>query len=368
MNKTILATALLGAFAASAMAADVTLYGIIDEGVVFSSVKTGSAKRVNNFTLESGTESGSRWGLRAVEDLGNGFKVGFNLESGFTADNGVSAQGGRLFGRESLIYVTSPYGEIGLGRTGGAGAAGVAGRYARAGMLTAFGPAWSKYTSMVTSAIGENAPRMDNSVTYQTPLFAGFQAAIQYSFKMDDVKGAGEEGHASADRFYGASLTYKNGPFAALLSSSSKNKASSGNKVDDSFEVTLGGSYDFGVAKVYLSGQYYDDFDKAGFQTMPAAAPATLKGYGVLLSASAPLGGGRLIGGMNWMDAESASDSGADKDKDFKRLGASLGYTYPFSKRTDLWSILGVGQDKVKASETTKVKYYKVGVGIRHCF
>ena len=36
MKKTFVAAAVLGAFAASAMAADVTLYGVIDTGLLYN--------------------------------------------------------------------------------------------------------------------------------------------------------------------------------------------------------------------------------------------------------------------------------------------------------------------------------------------
>ncbi|MGH8856299.1 MAG: porin, partial [Telluria sp.] len=53
----------------------------------------------NLWALQSGNQSGSRWGLRGVEDLGGGLKAIFLLESGFNLDTGTTGQGGRLFGR-----------------------------------------------------------------------------------------------------------------------------------------------------------------------------------------------------------------------------------------------------------------------------
>ncbi len=320
--------------------------------------------RQQSLSLDSGVQSGSRWGLKGTEDLGNGYKVGFVLESGFGADTGKSAQGSRLFGRESLLYVTGPYGEIGLGRTGGTGASGIAGRYAKAGMLSAFGTAFGKYTALTNSAIAIQASRVDNAITYQTPKFSGFQAAVQYSFKMDD-SAAGDEGKASANRSYGAHLTYQNGPFAGLLSASSVNYDSSAGDVDDSFEVSLGGSYDFGVIKAFVGGQYFKDMAKSAFNSLPSAAPKKLDGYGLILSASAPVAGGSLIFGVDWLDAE---DAARGSSTDVERMGGSVAYTYPLSKRTNLYALAGLGQDKIKADETTKVKYYRAAFGIRHRF
>ena len=90
-----------------------------------------------------------------------------------------------------------------------------------------------------------------------------------------------------------------------------------------------------------------------------------LKGYGLNLSASSPLAGGTAICGLGWVDAENAAK---DTDQDIERISFSMGYTYPLSKRTNLYAVAGVGQDKDKTSETVKTKYYKAGFGLRHRF
>lgn len=90
-KKSLAAVALLGAFAGSAFAADVTLYGVVDEGFLYTHKDTDVAgsDAVDKLELKSGIQAGSRWGLKGTEDLGNGLKVGFILESGFNADRRV---------------------------------------------------------------------------------------------------------------------------------------------------------------------------------------------------------------------------------------------------------------------------------------
>ncbi|MBQ9239768.1 MAG: porin, partial [Duodenibacillus sp.] len=135
---------------------------------------------------------------------------------------------------------------------------------------------------------------------------------------------------------------------------------------DDSIEVTLGGSYDFGVVKVFAAAQYFDDYQVSSFNSLKNSTTATyIKGYGLNLSASAPLAGGTAICGLGWVDAENAAKN---TDQDIERIGFSMGYTYPLSKRTNLYAVAGVGQDKDKTSETVKTKYYKAGFGLRHRF
>ena len=90
MKKTLAAVAVLGAFAGSALAADVQLYGIVDEGLAYSHVDLdGAADATDSFSMNSGMQSGSRFGFKGTEDLGNGLTVGFVLENGFSADTGA---------------------------------------------------------------------------------------------------------------------------------------------------------------------------------------------------------------------------------------------------------------------------------------
>ena len=105
----------LGAFSSLAFAAsNVTLYGIIEEGVIVQKAKHGD----NKVELNSGFGQGSRWGIKGVEDLGNGYSAGFVLEQGFNADNGNEATSGKAFNRESFLYVKGGFGSFGFGRTG----------------------------------------------------------------------------------------------------------------------------------------------------------------------------------------------------------------------------------------------------------
>ena len=118
MRKTLVAVAAALAFGSlSAHAGDVQMYGVIDVGLsyVHSDADQAGVDSVDKFTMENASEFGSRWGIRGTEDLGNGYKVGFVLESGFKSDDGTLDQGGRLFGREAHIDLYSPYGTLSAG-------------------------------------------------------------------------------------------------------------------------------------------------------------------------------------------------------------------------------------------------------------
>lgn len=90
-KKSLAAVAVLGAFAGSALAADVQLYGLVDLGLNWTQVDNGKTT-TDSFGMGSGQNSGSRFGLKGTEDLGNGYKVGFNLENSFKADTALSTR------------------------------------------------------------------------------------------------------------------------------------------------------------------------------------------------------------------------------------------------------------------------------------
>ena len=415
MKKTLAAVAVLGAFAGSALAADVQLYGIVDTGLGYNHIDAGKldgvsftndgdpAKVVANFSdsdsfsMKSGQQSGSRFGFKGTEDLGNGLTVGFILENGINSDDGTDA--GVFFNRESSLFLQGNFGRFAMGRLGAINNG--QSSWAKIGMISAFGTSSWGGTSAQISNLMSTAGQWDNMIAYETPDFAGFKVFAQYGMGSND-----NENESSSDRYYAIGATYNNGPFAAYFAVDSINykTANLGNdglnnrhNIDDSLTVTLGGSYDFEVVKVYLGGQYFDevklssiggvtndilgDVDLNKFSTSFSDRSALtigslkVKGYGLSLTADAPVAGGKAMFGMGYVDAE-AADSLVDMgygDADLKRYIVSVGYDYPFSKRTDVYAVASYSQDKldlqaVAIDDEYKFKTYSLYVGLRHKF
>lgn len=343
----------------------------------FTHLNPAEGTSSNNFTLDSGINMGSRFGFKGVEDLGNGYKVGFVLENGFNADSGALADSNRLFNREAQVYVAGSFGKLSFGRlgilVGGTGTYGLIGGVSPLG--TAFGNYTAQVNSVMSSAFGS---RVDNAVVYQTPTFAGFTAYAQYSFGTDLDTTKQVEGQSSANRYLAGGLTYANGGLKAVLTVDSVNYSSWDNSThtaaataeDDSLTVTLGGSYDFGPVAFYLGGQYFDQTNAGSFLALNKAIDSTqqyLKGYGITTGVSAPVFGGNVLFGVSYLDAKDASQ--ADK-YDVKRLAGTVGYTYDLSKRTTVYAAAGVGQDKYEpdGADTQKTNYTKALVGLTHKF
>jgi predicted porin len=113
MKKTLVVAAVSASFAVAAHAqSSVTLYGVIDAGITYTSNVNGHA----NWQQTSGGIDQSRFGLRGSEDLGNGLKAIFNLESGFNLNSGRFANSGSEFNRQSYVGLSSNYGTVTLGK------------------------------------------------------------------------------------------------------------------------------------------------------------------------------------------------------------------------------------------------------------
>ena len=168
-----------------------TLYGVVDEGFLYTHKDTDVAgsDAVDKLELKSGIQAGSRWGLKGTEDLGNGLKVGFILESGFNADDGTQGVSCTMFNREASLSVMGPFGQLSLGKIGaitqGTSSWGKVGAVSAFG--TSYGPANVANATNVFSAPTSVA---DNMIAYQTPKFAGFTVYAQYSMGNSKTKTA----------------------------------------------------------------------------------------------------------------------------------------------------------------------------------
>ncbi|MGM3274564.1 porin [Ralstonia sp. 24A2] len=219
-----------GAFAQSS----VTLYGVVDAGVEWVNKAPGNGG--SRAAMQSGGMSGSRWGLRGVEDLGGGLKGIFNLESGFNIDDGRMGQGDRLFGRNAYVGLQGQWGQLTLGR--------------QQNLLYDFA---LQYDPMATArysiASQDNAMvgRADNAVKY-IGTFGGLTASALYSMRNDGQEIAG---NYKQGREWSAGLNYAAGPFAlgAVYDETNGNTAALADaKVQ---RATIAGTYVYGPAKLY---------------------------------------------------------------------------------------------------------------------
>ena len=406
MKKTLAALAVLGAFAGSAMAADVTLYGVVDLGLKYTNSDSDISGQddVNTLEMATGMQSGSRFGLKGVEDLGNGMKVGFVLENGFDADTGDFNQGGRMFGRESQLFINGSFGELSFGRVGQLTSGN--GTYGIAGSMTPFGTSWTGAIESSVYMVGFG--RYDNTVTYKSPTFAGTTVYAQYSFGgntndefeygVDDDTYGVAEGHATATRYASLGATFNAGNLGLVGTvdwynwsanykyslgdtAADTEGARSGRDNDDGFAVTLAGTYDFQVVKAYLAAQYFDNIWKQSSENgdlkmarFGTGINGPLKGYAVTAGVDAPVWGGTAMIAAGYTHTEGADDLDTEKAES-DRWGVGVGYNYPLSKRTNVYAVAGYYQDKVTDEYVSAGNYRDrdpqtttVMLGMRHRF
>lgn len=247
MKKSLIAIAALAAAGAAAAQSSVTLYGVIDTGYGFQRIKsrlsTGTpttSKRVNG--VMSGNLSGSRWGLKGQEDLGNGLYAVFNVEAGFDSANGSFNDGG--FNRRSVVGLKGSFGQVLIGRD---------------------------YTPMDVIASdfqAIDAVTDDNVMGFYTPRAIGFHYSGDFSgvkvqaFAGQERTKISSSGAVISDRKedgYGLGLGYANGPFAIQAAvqqfkTKETTPAPPTTTTNRRTEYGLGASYDFTAAK--LMGHY----------------------------------------------------------------------------------------------------------------
>ena len=376
--------------AATASAMDFTLYGIVDTGLGYTHVNTLDEPTENRFEEINGYNSGSRFGFKGTEDLGNGYSVSFVLENGFSSDSGALGQGGRMFGREAQLKFHSPYGTLSFGRAGtlisGAGTLDIWG--VNADVLPG---GWDGIFNI--GNYQGNGMRLDNMVTYQTPTAAGFTGYLQYSFANDTTDGDDDSrpNERSNNRYFAGGLTYNNGPLGVVVIydtlmfrhySDSQVGDVGGNdaNVGDSRVLSVGGHYDFDSFKLTAFGQYVKGSrsgfgdglgysvpfwsDDSQFRTFYYDAD----GYNLHIGAQIPMDSwGRLYLGAYYGYLEANDDY---RNSEAKNINLLVGHEYDFSKRTTLYS--GVAYKQLKNENDDgklgDMKATQVIVGLRHIF
>jgi len=385
MKKTLIAAALLAGFAGAAHAqTNVTLYGRVDAGLVYNNVKVdknyidnvdnifGSNKKSgSHIGMISGRHSGSRWGLRGSEDLGDGLRAVFNLESGFSLRDGRSAQGTRLFGRQATLGLASDsWGMLEFGRQ-----LTMANKYF--GDIDPFGTSFG-HASMDHSFSAAGV-RYDNLVLYRTPEIEGFQLGVGYSFATNNNNAEYKTGDNT--RALTVGLRYLNGPLNVVATYDEMRRKRDGTLAAPNDTLAkpkmygLGATYDFEVVKLAAAYARTSDgwFDGAaglpeGLDEYPAAFAKGFKANSYLLGLTAPIADGSKVF-TSWQRIKPKNDkltglTGTRKNDETSNV-YSAGYTYDFSKRTNLYSY---------ATYTTNfafiknVKSTEVGVGLRHIF
>jgi predicted porin len=345
MKKSLLALAVLGAFAGAASAqSNVTVYGVVDAGISYKD--SGAATDAKTWGLDSGQQSGSRLGFKGTEDLGGGLSAIFTLESGFNLDDGTMAQPGatsqRLFGRQAFVGLNGGFGSVKLGR-----------QYNPIRVaLESVDPFGLGLAGNIKNVFNAYDERADNTINYTTPTVGGFSGQVAYS--LGEVAGS-----TSTGRQFGLSAGYVNGPINVILAHHNQNLVTGTPATTpngDSKTTMLGGTYNFGVAKLHAAYAWNKGDNAVG--------ATSIDSNDMMVGVSAPIGAGTVLASY----VRRTDDLAVNRDTD----QWAIGYTYALSKRTNLYtSYARTKNDSAVAlngAAANGADPSKFNVGIRHSF
>jgi predicted porin len=331
---TSLSLALLGTAGVAHAQNSVTLYGVIDTGLIYVHNANGNEKQIGT---NSGTLSGDRWGLKGQEDLGGGLKAIFQLENGFDVNTGKLNQGGREFGRQAFVGLTSDkLGTITLGR-----------QYDPLVDMVQ-GITGDNYWASIVGTPGDvdnydNSSRVNNGVKYVSANYAGLQFEGLYGFS----NGAGTTGQGQT---WSGAVAYNNGPLglaagyyytsnpSAGRSATTWNSPSSDSIFDSPINSGYASAHSIGIARAaaqYAIGPvtFGGSYSNAKYRPDGFSAFTSTETYNIgSLFANYQLTPALLIGtGYTY---EKASGDTAAK---YHQVG--IGADYTLSKRTDFYAL-----------------------------
>ena len=312
MKKSKLAFAALAIVGGSAAAqSSVTVYGKVDLGLVLDSGNTAG----KSVRISSGVTGGSRLGFKGVEDLGGGMKAAFQLETGVCVDSAAGAPNfctgnNQFMGRQAHGDLSGTFGLL------------TAGRVYSFDFInqTTVDPFATGLAGDSQNLFGDKSTsRLNNTAQYTTPSFSGLTASAEVAF--------GETtGNWQAGRETGAAVTWVRGP--AYVSFTFLDQANANGQGASRKNYQLGATYDFGVVKLHGL------VEKSTGEPTGAARP--LDALDILAGVTVPLAGGNVLASYIHHDDRNARTAPGGGDRDAQQL--AVGYVYPLSKRTSLYT------------------------------
>ncbi|WDZ98261.1 porin [Herbaspirillum sp. WKF16] len=344
----------------------VTIYGIVDTSIRYLS--NDNAQGNSNFRVDNGAIANSRIGFKGTEDLGGGLKAMFQLENGFSSDNGNMSAANTLFSRQSWVGLQGGFGKVRVGRQNTPLFDLLADHF---DPLTVGNYETNSWLPAAASLV-----RTPNMLRYDND-FGPVSVGVSYAF--------GETaGSNRSNSQFSSALRYTAGAFAIgggfqQTNDNARNKDTAYN---------LSASYDFGVVKLY--GGYFNIKDSTGktaqymattgYSTAATTATGGLPGvqrkdtglfFGTSYKATSAL---TLTGAFYYDKSKNVAYSTVGNVGDGKRYTVAGWAEYALSKRTQVYTTVDYNKAKdasiyeLTNSATGKTNLTTVGVGIRHIF
>ena len=383
MKKLLLAVGLATAFGFAQAQSSVTVYGVLDVGYVGSSYNTTLTSKQTASSFGSGAETPSRLGFKGTEDLGGGSSAFFTVEMGLTPESTTMTSTNN---RQSFAGLKkSGLGEVAFGlqytplanviaATDPGQLNGIVGSVINPGTPQTFGtPGSQPYAAATSPDAAGNAytQRASNSMTLKSDKFAGFQANAMYAMNnTNNTQTSSTAGGPNNAYGYGLSATYDGVSKLLLVAGYQNFKANSlgtvttpapslflnngtaGVNVNDA-QSYLGATYDFTVVKAYVGyvNRKITDTINSGYTASRTGEQIGIRGYITpTVEAFASYGVGKLQNFGTGLPTNNFT-------------GYQIGSNYYFSKRTNVYAMLG--GTNTSGQDTTNTNY---AIGVRHTF
>jgi predicted porin len=346
MKKSLLALAVLGAFATAAQA-QVTIGGIIQANV--KDYKIGNTTRVANNEIRVDDDYTSRFWLTGTEDLGGGNAALFYIENRLNTDTSSTVGvGNGLSNGDTFVGLKGGWGQLTAGKHTMMYTQGLATELGKNGISAIPSSMWATF-SVLDQINGTyiTVSRVQNSLMYRTPNLSGFSGSLGYS-----TATAGNEGTINGSGSYEkggaafAQASYANGPIYANLAY--WKESSEGQTGDDKTQYRLSGSYAFPFGlKVGLQ------YDKAKSETSSTNVETGNRSAWEL-PVSYTFGANTIL--ASYARAGDTSIAGVKQDNTGAKF-FTIGYDYALSKRTNV----GVFYNKLKNDTAGKYQPFLAG-------
>lgn len=330
----------------------VTIYGSIDAAVGVSKTTTGKTTPGGAVTVAtpgstinrmySSVGPGSRLGFRGTEDLGNGLKTNFVLESGIGATTGALQQGGLAFGRQTLLGLSSA---AGWSVTAGRQYSPLDIAFAQSDALG--GVYWGNVVNNSGHGIYESLAAAPGGGAFQSP--GRVDNSLQFSWTSGPVAakllvGAGNENSRGTGRLINPHISYTSGPLqihGSYVRMRQNSEAITATAAPEWLsEWMVGGSYDFGPVRLFTG--YFKLNGPKNQGNLSAAAKGSPFAYTWSKTASTWLGARMPVGAHGVFSAQVARVN-YDYASSAAGKGLVLGFVYEhsLSKRTTLYANFG---------------------------
>jgi GBP family porin len=379
MKKTLVLAVSAAGYACGVQAqSSVTLYGMIDAGLSYTSNSKGQAA----WQAGSGDVTGSHWGLLGHEDLGGGTKAIFQLENGFSVMNGTARQGGREFGYQAYAGLSNNrFGTVTFGRQYDSVV-----DYVAPLSFTGVHPGGNNFSAHPFDNDNlNNSFRVNNAVKFASTSYEGLRFGALYGF-------SNEAGGFDDNRLYSFGAAYDAGPLSLGAGYLQANNGGSSNTngaltlTDRTFIAAQQRTYGAGVIYTFGAARFgfvWTRTQLGGLDTINGANSLGLTENGLGASfnnyevnASYSLSPTlKLIGEYTYTDAALSTASGQHHPNWHE---VSVQTDYFLSKRTDLYLQAsyqhinsdgsGLTADVSGQALSSTDEQVVVGVGMRHRF